>query len=57
MNVVEGYYFNKLQNGEDKFYDRIEEKDIEILRRAKVYMYSAPLFTVGVCFGLVTLKN
>jgi len=52
MNVVEGYYFNKLQSSEDKFFDKIEHQDLEILRRAKTYWYSAPVFTVGVCFGL-----
>lgn len=57
MNIVEKYYMKKASMGlSDEFYEAIEEKDIQILRKAQMYLFIAPTMTIGVVYLLNRLR-
>ena len=40
----------------DQFYQELEQSDIDIMRRAQMYLFVAPTFTVGFVFLLNRLR-
>jgi hypothetical protein len=57
MNIVEKYYIKKASVGmSDEFYNEIDQRDIEILRRAERYLFIAPAVTIGFVFLLNRLR-
>lgn len=57
MNIVEKYYMRKASLGmSDEFYKEIESKDLEILKKAQLYLFIAPTMTVGVVYLLNKLR-
>lgn len=48
MNIVEKYYMKKASMGmNDDFYQEIEQRDLQILRRAQIYIFIAPVMTMA----------
>ena len=57
MNIVEKYYIKKASMGmSDEYYQEIDHRDLEILRRAERYLFIAPAVTVGFVFLLNRLR-
>jgi hypothetical protein len=57
MNIVEKYYMRKASLGmNDEFYQEIEQRDIDIMRKAQVYLLVAPIGTMGVVYILNQLR-
>jgi len=57
MNIVEKYYMKKASVGmSDEFYKEIEHRDIEIMRRAQLYLFIAPTMTLGIVYILNKLR-
>lgn len=57
MNIVEKYYMKKASVGmSDEFYKEIEYRDIEIMRRAQLYLFIAPTMTLGIVYILNKLR-
>jgi hypothetical protein len=57
MNIVEKYYMRKASMGmSDEFYKEIEQRDIEIMRKAQIYLFVAPTLTVGVVYLLNKMR-
>lgn len=57
MNIVEKYYIKKASVGmSDEFYTQIEERDLEILRKAQRYLFIAPTVTMLFVFLLNKLR-
>ncbi len=57
MNIVEKYYIKKASVGvSDEFYESIEPRDLEILKRAQLYLFIAPTATVGFVYLLNKLR-
>jgi hypothetical protein len=57
MNIVEKYYMRKASMGQnDSFYTELEKGDIDILRRAQIYLFVAPTVTMGFVFVLNKLR-
>ena len=58
MNIVENYYIRKAQiHKSDDFYERIDEGDLELLRRAWLYLLIAPAGSIVVCYLLKELRH
>jgi hypothetical protein len=57
MNIVEKYYIKKASVGmSDDYFKEIDEKDLQILRRAERYIFIAPAVTIGFVFLLNKLR-
>ena len=57
MNIVDKYYMRKASMGQnDEFYQELEKRDIEIMKRAQVYLFVAPTLTMGFVFVLNKLR-
>lgn len=51
MNIIESYYIKKANlHHTDDFHERIEDNDINLLRKAKFYMLIAPVMTFGIVY-------
>lgn len=51
MNVIEKYYLRKATRGvKDDYHTRIDEGDLDILRKSKFYMVLAPCVTFGAVY-------
>lgn len=58
MNIIENYYIRKASMGQtDDLHNRIEEGDIDLLRKARFYMLFTPTVTLGVCYLGYRLKD
>lgn len=58
MNIVESYYIRKSRlNHNDDYHSRIEQCDIELLRKAQIYMLLAPAFTLGLLYLAKELRQ
>lgn len=57
MNIVEKYYMRKASMGNnDEYYIAIEDADIQILRKAQMYLLISPTVTVGIVYLLNRLR-
>ncbi len=51
MNIIEKYYIRKAHlNQKDEFYGEIEKGDIELMKRAKLYLFIVPIVTFSACY-------
>jgi len=58
MNVVDSYFATKANMGAaDEFHEAISQKDIDLIRKAKLHLFLAPTITFAVCYGVSSLKN
>ena len=58
MQVVANYYSSKAKiTGLDHFYERVEQRDISILRKAFAYILIAPFLSTAVMYAAKEMKQ
>ena len=58
MNIIENYYIRKASRGvQDDYHNRIEDGDLDLLRKSRFYLFLTPTLTFGVVYLGYQLKN
>lgn len=58
MNIIEKYYIRKAHlNQSDDYYSEIDQGDIELMKRAKLYLFIVPIMTFGACYLAKELRS
>jgi hypothetical protein len=58
MNIIEKYYIRKAHlNTKDDYYGEIDKGDIELMKRAKLYLFIVPAITFSAFYLAKELRT